>query len=545
MKQWPKDVPQSLDYPEFSLGQVLRNAAAESPDHVAIRFLGTSMSFAELDSQADRFGEALQNLGIVKGDRVAIYLPNTPQFVIAYYGTLRIGAIVVACSPLYKERELAQILTDSGARALVSLDSLQPYVDAARGKIRPLHVITTSLRDYMPVELASRMTGAQVPTPKDAEDLKTLLGQCTGRIANVEIEPRKDIALLQYTGGTTGTPKAAMLTHFNMVVNAAQVAAWAYMKAGKEVHLAVLPLCHIYGMTATMNAPIYTRSTIVLIPDPRNVKAVLEAANKYRPTFFCGVPAMYVALINLPNIKDHDLRSIRACISGASPLPVKVQKAFEELTGGRLVEGYGLTEAAPVTHINPLDDRNNNRTGSIGLPISDTDAKIVDSETGTQELPPGTPGELVVRGPQVMTGYWNKPEESDMILRDGWLCTGDIAIMDPDGYFRIVDRKKDMINVSGLKVWPNEVEQILFEHPAVKEASVVGVPDSESGEAVKAFLVLKDEYRGKVDPAEFKKFCKDRISPYKAPKIVEFRPELPKTPVGKVLRRELRAARET
>ena len=499
------------------------------------------MSFAELDSQADRFGEALQNLGIVKGDRVAIYLPNTPQFVIAYYGALRIGAIVVACSPLYKERELTQILADSGARVLVSLDVLQPYVDAARRKIGPLHVITTSLGSYMTVESGSGTTGA--PTSKDAVDLKTLLAQCTGRITDVEIDPRKDIALLQYTGGTTGTPKAAMLTHFNMVVNAAQIAAWAYMKAGKEVHLAALPLCHIYGMTATMNAPIYMRSTIVLIPDPRDVKTVLEATDKYRPTFFCGVPAMYIALINLPNIKDHDLRSIRACISGASSLPVKVQEMFEELTGGRLVEGYGLTEAGPVTHINPMDDRNNNRTGSIGLPISDTDAKIVDSETGTQELPPETPGELVVRGPQVMIGYWNNPEETDMVLCDGWLYTGDIAIMDPDGYFRIVDRKKDMINVSGLKVWPNEVEQILFEHPAVKEASVVGVPDSESGEAVKAYLVLKDEYRGKVEPAEFKKFCKDRISPYKAPKIVEFRPELPKTPVGKVLRRELRTAK--
>ena len=294
-------------------------------------------------------------------------------------------------------------------------------------------------------------------------------------------------------------------------------------------------------MTTAMNAPIYTRSSMILIPDARDINAILQAIDTHKPTIFCGVPAMYIALINQPDIKKHDLRSIRVCVSGSSPLPVEVQRRFEELTGGRLVEGYGLSEASPVTHVNPLDDTSKNRPGSIGIPISDTQAKIVDLETGERDLPVGTPGELVVRGPQVMLGYWNNVAETRMTIRDGWLFTGDIATMDSDGYFRIVDRKKDMINISGLKVWPREVEEVLYEHPAVKEAAVVAVPDAMSGEAVKAFIVLKEDYIGKVSSEEISRFCKEKIATYKAPKIIEFRESLPKTPVGKILRRELRA----
>lgn len=293
-------------------------------------------------------------------------------------------------------------------------------------------------------------------------------------------------------------------------------------------------------MTTAMNAPIYTQTSMVLISDPRNLNAILQAIDIYKPTIFCGVPATYIALINEPDIQKHDLRSIRVCVSGASPLPVEVQRRFEELTGGRLVEGYGLSEASPVTHVNPLDDPAKNHPGSIGIPIPDTLAKIADLETGERDLSPKTPGELVIRGPQVMLGYWNNTTETDMTLRDGWLYTGDIASMDSDGYFRIVDRKKDMINISGLKVWPREVEEVLYEHPAVKEAAIVAVPDATSGEAVKAFIVLKGEYVGKVSAEEISRFCKERIASYKSPKIVEFRETLPKTPVGKILRRELR-----
>lgn len=523
IKNWPQNVPESLDYPEISLGNMLRMSATESPQNIAVYYSESKTTFRELDRIADRFGEALQGLGIRKGERVAIYLPNFPQFVFAYYGALRVGAIVVTISPLYKERELAHILSDSGAKALICWDKLYPYVEAAKDKIKVVDIITT---------------GASYPI---SDGLKALLAKYQGSPKPVEIDPKKDLALLQYTGGTTGIPKGAMLTHYNLVVNTVQFSTWLRMKPGGEVHLSVLPFFHIYGMTVAMNVPVYTSSPMVLIPDARDINGILRATDNYKPTIFCGVPATYVALINQPDIRQHDLSSIRVCVSGASPLPLQVQRRFEELTGGRLVEGYGLTETSPVTHVNPLDDPAKNRSGSIGIPISDTEAKIVDLELGDHHLPLGTPGELVVRGPQVMMGYWNNPEETKMALRNGWFHTGDIATMDSDGYFRIVDRKKDMINVSGLKVWPREVEEILYEHPAIKEAAAVAVPDLASGEAVKAYVVLKDESKGKVAVSQIIEFCKEKIAAYKAPKIVEFRDALPKSSVGKILRRELRA----
>jgi long-chain acyl-CoA synthetase len=503
------------------------------------------LTFRELDSLVDKFAEALQGLGISKDERVAIYLPNIPQFVIAYYGVLRVGGIVVACSPVYKERELAHILIDSGAQVLVAWDRLYLYVQAVKNETRLNHIITTSVRDYLPpiLRILSPLKGVKSYPCPGAKGMKTLLTRYRGQPKHVEIQPKKDLALLQYTGGTTGIPKGAMLTHYNLVVNALQVGEWTKLRPS-DVHLSVLPFFHIYGMTVAMNAPIYTRSTMVLLPDPRDIDAVLKAIEKNKVTIFCGVPTMYVALINQPDIQKHNLRSVRTCISGASALPVEVQKKFEELTRGRLVEGYGLTETSPVTHVNPLDDPGKNRPGSIGIPVSDTDAKIVDLETGEHDLSLGEAGELVIRGPQVMVGYWNKPEENKMALRGGWFYTGDIATIDSDGYFRIVDRKKDMINVSGLKVWPREVEDILCEHPGVKEAAVVGIPDPVSGEAVKAFVVLREGYGGKVTAEEITKFCKERIASYKAPRAVEFKQQLPKTQVGKILRRELRVQQQ-
>jgi long-chain acyl-CoA synthetase len=306
------------------------------------------------------------------------------------------------------------------------------------------------------------------------------------------------------------------------------------------VHLTALPLFHIFGITTAMNSPIYTKSTMILVPDARDIRAVLGTIEKYKPTVFCGVPTLYNAIINQPDIQKRNLRSVRLCISGASALPVEVQRKFEALTGGRLVEGYGLTETSPVTHCNPLDDPGKNRIGSIGIPWPDTEAKVVDMETGTRDLATGEAGELVVRGPQVMMGYWEKPDENKIALRGGWFYTGDIATMDPDGYFRIVDRKKDMIDVSGYKVWPREVEERLYEHPAIKEAAVVGIPDPRSGEALTAFVVLKDGYEGKVRAEEITSFCKEKMASYKAPKLVEFKSDLPKTAAGKVLRRELK-----
>ena len=541
LSSWPQGVSQSIKYPEIALGEVLRNSAAESPDSVAVSYFGTELTFKQLDKLVDKFAEALQDLGIKKGDRVAIYLPNVPQFVIAYYAALRVGAIVVALSPLYKETEISHILRDSGAQVLIAWDRLYPFVQAVRGETKLTNVITTSVRDYLPplLRMLSPLKGVKSYACPGALDMKAVLAKYSGEPKPVEVKAR-DVALLQYTGGTTGIPKGAMLTHYNLVVNVEQVREWLQVRPGQDIHLSVLPFFHIFGMTTAMNLPINMKSKMVLVPDARDIPGVLNTIEKEKPTMFAGVPTLYIALINMPDIQKRNMRSVRVCFSGASALPLEVQRKFEALTGGRLVEGYGLTETSPVTHVNPLDDPKKNRPGSIGIPVSDTESKVVDLETGERDLPAGEAGELVIRGPQVMMGYWNKPEDNKVSLRDGWFYTGDIASMDPDGYFRIVDRKKDMIDVSGYKVWPREVEERLFEHPAVREAAVVGIPDAKSGEAVKAFVVLKQGYEGKVTGDEISTFCKQKIASYKAPKVVEFKGELPKTVVGKVLRRELK-----
>jgi len=536
IRSWPRDVPRSIQYPKFSLTRFLTDAASMHPEKTALLYTKDRITFHQLHSLAQKFGKALQDRGVRKGDRVAIYLPNVPDFIVSYYGALSLGAIVVAISPIYKENEILQILTDSKAKVLVSLDKLKSQVDNVRDQTGLELVINCSLNESL-TEIAPTSREEAVA---DKVSMKTLLSNTVGFAGQVVIESEKDLALLQYTGGTTGAPKGAMLTHHNLVANAIQFANWLGLKTAAETHLAALPFFHIYGMTVALNVPIYTASGIVLIPDARDTDAILHAIDRYNPSIFCGVPAMYVALINRPDIREHRLNSIRVCVSGASPLPIQVQKRFEELTGGRLVEGYGLTEASPVTHVNPIDEPGKNRSGSIGVPISDTDARIVDVETGSTDLPPGKVGELVVRGPQIMLGYWNDPTESRLVLRNGWLYTGDIATMDSDGYFRIVDRKKDIINVSGFKVWPREVEDVLYEHPAVKNCAAVTAPDATSGEVVKVFVTLQDQYKGHVTADDIITFCKTKLADYKAPRIVDFRDTLPTSSVGKILRRKLR-----
>ena len=542
---YPKQVPRSIDYPNITLSEALKQSARNFPDIPAIIYFGRSISYRELDEMVDRFAAALQDLGVKKGDRVGIQLPNIPQFVIAFYGALRAGAICVACSPLYKARELEHQLNDAGVENLVCMDTLYPIVQEIRERSKLRNVIATSPRDYLP------------PLLKTLSPLKGVKSyKCPGAIDFLSImkhEPNPkpvlvkpdELALLQYTGGTTGVPKGAMITHRNLVVNAAQCEVELPIRRGIDVNVTALPLFHIFGMTCAMNAPVLTGTTMLMIPDPRDPKGILNTISKYKATTFCSVPTMYVALINMPDIKKYDLSTVRACMSGAAPLPVEIQKKFEQLTGGRLVEGYGLTESSPVSHVNPLDDPKKNRPGSIGIPVPDTDAKIVDLETGTKDLKPNEVGELVIKGPQVMQGYWNKPDETKNTLRDGWLFTGDIAKMDEDGYFYIVDRKKDMIDVSGLKVWPREVEEVLYEHPAVNEAAVVGIPDAYRGETVKAYVSLKPGYQGKVTEEDIIKFCREKIATYKAPRSVEFRDSLPKTLVGKILRRTLREELES
>ena len=543
---YAKQVPRSIDYPNMALGEVLKQTAQKYSDHPAIIYFGKRITYRELDEMVDRFASALQDLGVKKGDRVGIQLPNLPQFVIAFYGALRAGAICVSCSPLYKARELEHQLNDAGAETLVVMDTLYPTVQEIRARTKLRNVITTSPRDYLPplLRTLAPLKGVKSHKCPGAIDFLAAMSKYGPNPKPVIVKP-DDIALLQYTGGTTGVPKGAMLTHRNLIVNAAQCEVELPIRRGIDIHVAVLPMFHIFGITVAMNAPILTGTTMIVIPDPRDPKGILSAISKYKATVFCSVPTMYIALINRPDVKKYDLRSVRACISGAAPLPVEVQKKFEQLTGGRLVEGYGLTETSPVTHVNPLDDPKKNRPGSIGVPVPDTDAKIVDLETGTKDLKPNEVGELAVKGPQVMQGYWNNPEETKICLKNGWLHTGDIAKMDEDGYFYIVDRKKDMIDVSGLKVWPREVEEVLYEHPAVNEAAVVGVPDAYRGETVKAYVSLKPGYEGKVTEEDIIKFCKEKIATYKAPRLVEFRDSLPKTLVGKILRRTLREELES
>lgn len=543
LRHYPKGVPPTLSYPDVPLFHYLLDAAERAPNRPAIGFFGKNLTYAEVADRAKRLARALQALGVQKGDRVAIMLPNCPASVIGYYGALLAGAVVVQTNPLYTERELEHQLADSGAETILVLDQLFPRVWNVRGKTSLRRIITVSLKDDLPFPKnvlypwLQRRKGQWVRIPKDADGvwrLMDLLRAYPPEPEPVAIDPRDDLALFQYTGGTTGTPKAAMLTHRNLVANTEQCVAWMGNVAyGQEVILGVLPFFHVYGMTVVMNFAVRTAAKMVLVPK-FDVNEVLKRIEKERPTLFPGAPTIYVALINHPDIRRYDLSSIKVCLSGSAPLPVDVQQKFEALTGGRLVEGYGLSETSPVTHANPIDGRN--VAGSIGVPWPDTDCRIVDPQTG-QPLPPRQIGEVAVRGPQVMKGYWNQPEQTAAVLRDGWLLTGDLGYMDEDGYFYIVDRKKDMIIAGGYNIYPREVEEVLYEHPAVREAAVIGVPDPYRGETVKAFIVLKDGAH--VTEQELDAFCRQRLAAYKVPRIYEFRQELPKSAVGKVLRRVL------
>jgi long-chain acyl-CoA synthetase len=542
-KFWPDNVRKHIDYPEIPLSDLLRNTAKETPNHVAIVYFGKEMTYRQLDTVCDKFGTALSDLGVKKGDKVALFLPNIPQFIITYYGAIRIGAIETAISPLYKEREVEHQLNDSEAETIVVLDALYPVLEKVLEKTRVRRVIVTSLKEYMSSataflgSLLKKIPSHRVERKPNIYFFQELLGKHGANPPKVEINPREDLVALQYTGGTTGISKGAMLTHMNLVSNAVACAEWLRGNRGNETFLTVLPLFHIYGMTTGMNAPIYLAGKMVLLPR-FDAASTFQAIQKHKVTVFCGAPTMYAMLLSHPDLRKYDLTSIHFCISGSAPLPPEVQKKWMEVTGGVLVEGYGLTESSPVTHCNPLDKSMKTvKVGSIGLPWSDTDAKIMNAETGETELKSGEDGELAVRGPQVMKGYWKMDEESAAVLRNGWLYTGDIGRMDEDGYFYITDRKKDLIKYKGYSVYPREVEDVIYEHPAVKLCAVVGKPDPVASEIPKAFVVLKE---GKTATAEeIKEFVNTKVAPYKAVREVEFRTELPMTLVGKVLRRVL------
>jgi long-chain acyl-CoA synthetase len=542
-KFWPADVPKHIDYPEIPLSDLLNNTAKENPAHSAIVYFDKAITYKELNMAVDKLATALNDLGVKKGDKVALFLPNIPQFVIAYYSAIRIGAVETAISPLYKEREVEHQLNDSEAETIVVMDSLYPILEKVLPIVKVKRVIVTSMKEYMPSGIAflgsllRRIPSYKVERKPNVYFFQELLDKYEANPPKVDINPKEDLVALQYTGGTTGISKGAMLTHMNLVSNAVMCAEWLKGVKGDETFLTVLPLFHIYGMTTGMNAPIYLAGKMIMLPRFDAISTFHEI-QKHKVTVFCGAPTMYSMLLAHPDLKKYDLTSIRFCISGSAALPPEVQRKWMEVTKGVLVEGYGLTESSPVTHCNPLDKSLKTvKVGSIGIPWPDTDAKIMDLETGTEELGLAQDGELAVKGPQVMKGYWKMPEETADVLRNGWLYTGDIGKTDDEGYFYITDRKKDLIKYKGYSVYPREIEDVIYEHPAVKLCAVVGKPDPVASEIPKAFIVLKE---GKTATAEeIKEFVNSKLASYKAVREVEFRTELPMTLVGKVLRRVL------
>jgi long-chain acyl-CoA synthetase len=536
-------VPPTLNYPAIPLHGLLEQTAERFPERAATIFFGARLSYRALNQAANRFAHALLNLGLKQGDRVALMLPNCPQFLVTFYGALKAGAVVTAVNPLYTPRELEYQLNDAEVETLVTLSKFYLTVEAVRRNTALQRVILTNIKEYLPLGrrtlftlFKERKEGHRVSLRRRAsthwfQDLLAAPGPSSP--PGITVDP-SDAALLQYTGGTTGTPKGAMLTHSALVANTLQVRAWlSDFQEGAETMLLVLPLFHVFGMGACMSVMVQGAGTMILLPQFKT-HDVLKALSKHRATLFPGVPSMYVALNNSPELPAVDLTSLRHCFSGAAPLPQEVQERFEAHIGGRLVEGYGMTEANACI-ITPV--RGARKRGSIGVPIPDVEARIVDVETGARTLAPGEVGELVVRCPQQLQGYWRNSEDTAQLLRDGWIHTGDIAHMDDDGFFYIVDRKKEMILSGGFNVYPREVEEVLYLHPKVREAAVIGVQDAFLGERVKAFVVPHDGESPSAD--EIIAFCRKQLVVYKVPLYVEFRDNLPKTLIGKVLRRVL------
>ena len=542
LKHYDAEVPYTLTYPSQPLFRFLDTAARRYPRNSALVFYDHALSYRDLDRAVNRFANALLALGVAKGDRVALLLPNSPQMVIAYYGALRAGAVVVSMNPLFTAEELTQQLNDSGAETIVALSVMHELIDKVKPRTALKRLILTNIKEYFsPLRRAlfsivrEAREGHRIVLHGEADvyAFRELLSRALDSPPAVEVSP-DDVAVIQYSSGTTDQPKGVMLTHANLVANTVQVRHWTSdVQEGGEVVLGVLPFSHSYGMTACMNLSISIAGTLVLMPT-FSTREVLDVIARFRPTLFPGVPTMYVAINNYPNVRRFGLKSIRACVSGAAPLPLEVQEAFEKLTRGKLVEGYGLTEASPVTHANPIYGQR--KTGTIGVPLPDTEALIVDLNTG-QEAPIGAIGELAVSGPQVMHGYWNRPEETAQVLREGRLFTGDLARRDEDGYFQIIDRKKDMILAGDFNIYPRDVEEVLYENPKVLEAAVTGVPPDGRAQTIKAYVVLK---KGEMaTPEEFVEFCRQRLGDYAVPKLIEFREQLPKTFVGKVFKRKL------
>jgi long-chain acyl-CoA synthetase len=515
-------------YPPAPAWWILERNLDQHPERVALRDLDPdtlaereTLTYAELAARARAVAVGLQRLGIGQGARVALCLPNSPALIISIYGAWLAGATVVPMNPLARAQEIKQQLFDAAASVLIAWPGAAPTASPLAGELR------------IPLVLTANSGGS---VPDGTIPFEELLAENGRQLTTAAIDASEDVAVLLYTGGTTGTPKGAMLTHRNIVANTLQFADWYALESGAETCLGVLPMFHSGGMSGAMNVPLYAGATLLVLSRFR-AASVARAVERHRVTRLFGVPTMFIALLNDEDGRQADYASLRACRTNAAPLPPSVKAAFDTLVGREvLIEGYGLTETSPLTHANPIHRA---KPGSIGIPIADTDAKIVDLQTGA-DLPMGGSGELVIRGPQVMKGYWNRAEDTTAAMAAGWFHTGDVARMDDDGYFFIVDRLKDQINTAGFKVWPREVEEVIYSHPAVRMVAVIGLDDAYRGEVVKAFVVLKGEYRQRVSAAELLSFCRDRMLPYKVPRLVEFRDALPLSAAGKMLRRLLR-----
>ncbi len=542
---YPQWVRRKVDIPDISIYQVLEEAVKKYSKLTAIDFIGTKISYETLKDMVDSTAYRLSERGIKKGDRVGMMLPNIPQYIIYFFAILKLGGVIVQVNPLYTTRELEFEIKDSGATSLIIMDDFidkaMPLYPTILGKI-----FVARVQDYLPpiiskiYSLINIRHHVKIPAAEniyiDKRPGKTNIIQ-----KEVSIDKENDPAIFQYTGGTTGTPKAAVLTHKNLISNAYQIIEWLPPEYRKNIsYLSSIPFFHVYGMMTAMLTPLIQGSKIILVPDPRNTKMIISNLEKKKPVAFPGIPSMYHSIINYKSVQKHNLKNVKICISGAASLPAELQKQFENITGSILVEGYGLSECSPVANVTPLvseDKEKWRKIGSIGLPVPNTYEKIVSIEDGITEMPIGEPGELLIKGPQVMKGYWNREEENKKTLVDGWLHTGDIAKIDGDGYVFLVDRKKDMIIAGGYNIYPREIENVIYEHPKVSQCAVIGVRDEHRGETVKAFIVKKDN---SLTEGEIIKFCRERLAVYKIPKIVEFRNELPLTLVGKIDKKLLR-----
>ncbi|MBI5510907.1 MAG: long-chain fatty acid--CoA ligase [Deltaproteobacteria bacterium] len=544
-KNYEKGVPADITLEDKTVVDFFESTVTQFPNRPALAFMGRRLCYRELKEQVDRMATALAGLGVKKDSKVALWMPNLPQMVISFFATLKLGAQAVNTNPLYVEREIEHQFNDAGVTHVVTLDFL--WWNKLRGilkKTKVQEVIVTSIPDYLPfpisllAPLKLKKTGQYVKVPREAHVhfFKELIAKYPPTPPKVELN-LKDVAVLQYTGGTTGVSKGAMLTHRNLSANVQQCAAWfPIVKRGEETLLACLPYFHVFGMTVSMLWPVHAGAQIVLAPNPRDIPLLVKSIVKYRVSLFPALPALFVAINNTPGIDKMDLSSVRGCFSGSAPLPIEVLERFEKLTGGKITEGFGLTETSPVTHVNPLMGKR--KTGSVGVPICGTDMKIVDVETGLKELGVNQEGELCIKGPQIMAGYWNRPDETAKMLKDGWVYTGDLARVDDEGYTFIVGRKKDMIIAGGYNIYPDEIDGVLFSHPAVLEAATIGIPDAKRGETVKSFVVLKPGVAATAD--DIVAHCKKELAAYKVPKQVEIIKELPKSSMMKILRRELR-----